>query len=188
MTARSTTRDQQIRALAEVGHSNAHIARSLGISPSAVTSARRRLGLPAVVRHTPTVEEQFAANTRLTDDGHLIWTGAYQRGTLPVLNHQPAARIAWRLTHGTDPVGTVRVTCEQPGCVAHLGDADTRRRHRTALRYITGGKALPDTCGGGHDQNTHGRLTPDGHARCGECLRLDKQRARDRIKQKEAAA
>jgi hypothetical protein len=188
VTAHSTTRDQQIRALAETGHSNTHIARALGISPSGVTSARRRLQLPAATRRTPTVEEQFAANTR-SEGGHLLWTGAYQRGTLPILNHQPATRIAWRITHGTDPVGTVTVACGQHGCIQpdHLQDAATRRRHRTALRYIAGGKALPDTCGNGHNQGAHGRLTPDGYRRCGECMRLDKQRSRTRTK-KEAAA
>jgi hypothetical protein len=185
MTARSTTRDQQIRDLAAAGHSNAHIAARLGISPSGVTSARRRLGLPAVTRHAPTVEEQFAAHTRVTDDDHLVWTGAYQRGTLPVLNHTPAARIAWRLTHGADPVGKVHATCDQPGCLKHLEDAATRQRHRTALRYITSGRALPDTCGNGHDQGVHGRLTPDGHTRCKVCERLGQQRARAR---QEAAA
>lgn len=177
-------RDQRIRDLATTGHRNQEIAAIVGISPSGVKVARRRLGLPPAeyTRSRPTHEQIFHTRTQTTDDGHLTWTGTTENGT-PVISHTPAAHIAWRLHHGVDPVGHVRRTCDHDGCVlaTHLEDATTRNRHRAALRAITGRTSLPDHCTRGHRGQI--RLDPDGHPHCATCTRDDKRRGR----QQEAA-
>lgn len=188
MTAAGSTRyihDEQIRALVQAGRSNQEIARRLGVHRNTVVNGRRRLGLSrhdlsATKRRVthllqPTLELTWRIRTQPTSDGHLLWTGAAARnGEQPFLkfrgeSHQ-AARVAWRLHHGTEPVGLVRVTCGQPLCVRaeHLTDTATRQRHNTALRYILGIGSVQDTCHRGHDPKQQ-RVDPDGYAYCNAC-------------------
>jgi hypothetical protein len=78
--------------------------------------------------------EAWAARTRATADGHLIWTGASNTRGMLILEFegrtQSARRLAFRLRTGKQPVGKVRSTCDQPACVAprHVEDAEGRAR------------------------------------------------------------
>lgn len=132
-------------------------------------------------RKYPTIEAAWWANTQPTDDGHLLWTASTARGAScgsPVLHYgartHAANRIAYRIHNGREPLGTVRATCEQRGCVlpAHVDDTSGRQRLHGQLRAITGMGRLPEACRrSGHDQAIEGRVDKHGHAYCAACHR-----------------
>lgn len=166
--------DDELRAVAH--HTNAELARRYGVSTTTIYRWRTSLGLPPAAtgprgrhRDTRSPAELLAANTRTSGD-HLIWTGRRHpdRGT-PVLSrhgrHLSGRRLAWLVTHGTEPARALHVTCDQPLCVAHLREATpydsksydrayreanrdamndrqrARRRDARILAAITGGAA-----------------------------------------------
>ncbi|WP_399087980.1 hypothetical protein ACGH2B_12385 [Streptomyces sp. BBFR2] len=116
----------------------------------------------------------FAARTRATEGGHRQWTagsltahgvGRFQhRGTA-----YTAARAAFVLRTGRQPVGQVRPTCGIPHCCApeHVDDRATRQRDRAALAAIIGMAHRPPSCE--HDQDVHGRHRANGKRYCDMC-------------------
>ncbi|MFF1792641.1 hypothetical protein ACFVXQ_00110 [Kitasatospora sp. NPDC058263] len=89
----------------------------------------------------PSPEAKLNALSAPTEGGHQRWTGPMD-GQHPLLKHggrrYSVLALAFRQHHGRDPIGTVRVGCDLPGCVAgaHLDDAPARARLRTALAAI----------------------------------------------------
>lgn len=160
------------------GLSNAAIGRRLHMERQTVGRMRRHLGIPNVPAQPLTLGQKWAARTRPVDGGHLDWTGERQTvsGT-PVLRYWPdtytAARIAFRIRTGRDPVGYARSECGRKHCVApaHVDDTAIRQRDREALRLIGGSGQRPAMCIHGHDQTAHGRYEADGRAYCHQCKR-----------------
>ena len=158
------------------GLSNKEVGRRLRMDPHTVARLRRTHGIPDVVASLPTLEEKWASKTRPVDGGHLEWTGS--RGTsagTPVLAYRgavlTAARIAFRIAHGREPVGQAKAECTMRHCVApgHVLDTPGRVANRERLRLLMGMGARPDRCARGHDQAGHGRVQPDGVAYCAAC-------------------
>jgi hypothetical protein len=180
--ARNATRDQIADAL-RAGLSNSAVVRQLRCDKKRVQALRAELGLPATPAQPVTLQQKWAARTRLVDGGHLEWTGSRQgpSGT-PVMVYSghmyTAARIAYRIKHGRDPEGYALPACDMAHCVApdHQDDETDRARTREQLRYLTGGHERPATCGHDHDQAEHGRYGPTGVAYCEAC-KADRRRA-----------
>lgn len=130
-----------VAELLHAGYGDRTIARQLGVSIGSVTRARTLLRLPKARRgHKPaaTVEDMYWRRAQPLDDGHYQWTGHITNKGTPVVHFggrsdrkvHTAYRIAYRIRHGTDPLGHVHPTCGRPGCVApdHLTDSATAPR------------------------------------------------------------
>lgn len=119
----------------------------------------------------------FYARTEPFPGGHLAWTGARDSHGTAVLTQRStgrftALRLAFVIGHGAEPVGRVQAGCGHEGCVApdHVDDLARRQRDRAALRVVLGTRTRPAVCRrAGHDQNVHGRITPDGRNHCNAC-------------------
>jgi hypothetical protein len=169
----------RVRELAAAGQSTAAIARELGMDRRDVRKVRAAAGIPALPGGGPqplTVEEKWRQRTRPIGSGHLEWAGETATGSgTPVMRHSghtyTAARIAYRIQHGTEPAGRVGPGCGMPHCVApaHQDDTARQQRDRAALRIVMGSAERPATCRHGHDQSMHGALLPDGRAYCTRC-------------------
>lgn len=115
----------------------------------------------------------FAARTRAADGGHREWAagtntravGRFQHAGVPYT----AARAAFVIRTGRQPVGPVRAACGRSGCVepGHVDDRATRERDRAALAAITGIAHRPPSCS--HDPAVHGRHRADGRRYCDAC-------------------
>lgn len=128
---------------------------------------------PAAPSATPAgLAKAFAARTRATDDGHREWTGKPSTGG-GRFRHQgrdyTAARAAFILRTGREPVGTVRPVCDRAKCCdpAHVDDQAARQRDRAALAAVTGMSHRPPSCD--HDQAEHGRHRANGKRYCNAC-------------------
>ncbi|MCT2591100.1 hypothetical protein LHJ74_14480 [Streptomyces sp. N2-109] len=180
----NATKDE-IAALLREGLSNNIIAAQLRCDRARVSRIRRDLGIPNVRPQPLTLEQVWATHTRPVRGGHLEWLGERQsQSGTPTMRYreQPftAARIAFRIRTGRDPLGYARAECGIPHCVApeHMDDTAARLRTREQLRYLTGGQERPAQCRHGHDQDAHGRYGPDGTAYCQACNREQKRKAR----------
>lgn len=86
-------------------------------------------------------EAKLAALTEPVDGGHVRWTGPMD-GPHPLLKHDgrrwPVSTLAFRQRYGREPIGTVRVGCDFPGCLAgaHLDDTPARAAHRAAYAAL----------------------------------------------------
>ena len=174
MTRRTHDTDTDVAELLDQGLNQQQVADRLGMSPSGVSRARKRLGINP---HTApaTIEDAWRAKTNPTDDGHLLWTGPRGAKGQLIVTHKgrqhSAQRVAFRIQHGRDPEGVVRITCDRDGCVhpEHTEDTATRQRNHLALRYIQGRTAMPEACPAGHDMAVHGHIDSGGDARCRAC-------------------
>ncbi|WBP92206.1 hypothetical protein [Kitasatospora cathayae] len=170
------TKVEPARALLRAGLSNSAIARQLRMDKHDVAKLRAEMGLANVPAQPLTVEQKWRQRVRELPGGHLEWTGERQRtsGT-PVMRHSgqcyTAARIAYRIQHGSDPAGHAAPGCGLTHCVApgHIDDTARRQRDRAALRIVLGSPQRPSRCRHGHDQAEHGRFGPDGVAYCAAC-------------------
>lgn len=177
-SARAAVTVEQITALLRQRLSDAEVARRLGCDRHRVGQVRRALGLPPVPLQPLTLEQKWGARTRPVEGGHLEWTGERQStsGT-PVLRYREkaytAARIAFRIRYGREPVGYCAAECGRQHCVApdHVEDEPGRARVREQLRYLEGRRQRANWCVQGHDQSEHGKWSPDGGAYCGACAR-----------------
>ncbi|MFI7010005.1 hypothetical protein [Streptomyces sp. NPDC050145] len=169
--------DAVARLLRE-GLSNTEIGRRLHADKHVVGRIRSELGLPSIVQRVPSLEEKWAANTRVVDGGHVEWTGS--RGTCsgtPVMKYRgkscAPAGVAFRMRTGRDPQGYVTATCERKHCVApdHVQDEVERAAARIALRP---GPPPSGKCRWGHSWAQYVRYEPDGTAYCDRCKYLSK--------------
>jgi hypothetical protein len=106
---------------------------------------------PGRPRAHASAEDVYRIHAIPTTQGHVRWTGpttSYHR--TPVVNHGPASesayRIAFRMHHGRNPEGIVRIVCGTKHCVAgaHLEDAVIRQaRNVPRLRKKPGPKGVP---------------------------------------------
>lgn len=171
------TRAEIVRAL-RTRRSDSAISRDLGCDRHRVTAIRQSLGLPRVSNQPLTLQQKWASFTRPAGGGHVEWTGERQStsGT-PVMRYREkpytAARVAFIVKYGREPVGYTFAECGMRHCVApdHVDDEPGRARAREQLRYLTGRGERPDVCVAGHDQSAHGRYEADGRAYCAACKR-----------------
>lgn len=148
--------------LLRAGKSVRETVATTGASRRAVTALRDHLALPVhPPGHTPaTTAEVIAARTRPGSDGHLLWTGPKRPDdSVPLVHHQGAQRTAyhlvWYLHTGAWPSGILRITCDEPGCVAfehlletpHLTMADSVTS-LDKLRQMIDDRTEPDEPGG----------------------------------------
>ncbi|MER6976014.1 hypothetical protein [Streptomyces carpinensis] len=119
---------------------DAEVAERLGCRESFVARVRRELGMePWPVRANTGVRwprrdahevseetrQRFFEQRKVTDDGHRRWLGRHLKDGTPLfVSGQTAYRVAFRIGHGQDPIGQIRVECEMPHCVegGHLSD------------------------------------------------------------------
>ncbi|MFD7590661.1 hypothetical protein ACFV84_35085 [Kitasatospora sp. NPDC059811] len=172
------------RDLLTAGLSDSAIARQLHVDKHDVAKLRAEMGLANVPAQPLTVEQKWRQRVRELPGGHLEWTGERATGSgTPVMRHSgnayTAARIAFRIKHGTDPQGYAAPGCGTRHCVApdHIDDLPRRQRDRAALRLVLGAPQRPTHCRRGHDQAGHGQLLPDGTAYCARCSADRKQSA-----------
>lgn len=139
------------RVLEEETISDAELAYRLGCKKAFVARVRADLGQPPrplpPIDSTLTIEQRFYKLAALRPGGHRAWLGRKTRDGVPLYDHfLTAARVAFRLTHGREPVGQVRVACLMKHCVEgfHLTDKTMRdaaeqpsRDHAEATRART---------------------------------------------------
>ncbi|MFI2434739.1 hypothetical protein [Streptomyces sp. NPDC018693] len=121
---------ENIRRLLEAETiSDVELAYRLGCRRGIVAQTRAGMGLPpmplpADLDHM-TPELVVMMNALLTSGGHRRWNGRRTRDGVPLVDHfTTAARVVFRMTHGREPEGQVRVGCAIKHCVegSHLVD------------------------------------------------------------------
>lgn len=178
-TPPNASREQIIAALRE-GKSVYRIVRDLHVDRARVRRIRDEIGQPVYTRpeENRTIEDKWRLYAKPIDGGHMEWTG--ERGmsaNTPLVSfkerHHSAAAVAFKIRTGRDPQGYAMADCGMKHCVApdHVEDEPGRRRNREQLRYLLGGRPLPEKCKAGHDQRVHGRIGTDGDAYCNTCKR-----------------
>lgn len=140
------TTDKTIVALLRIGLSTRQIREQTRADYGRIARVRRQHKLPVFPYRPPTrtIDEALALYTEHHGDGHLRWTGP-TRGRTPVFESEGArynARVVLFRRHwGRDPLGYVRTTCTEPGCIAgvHLADDIARTAGLTtadAIAYL----------------------------------------------------
>lgn len=174
---------QAITALLRDGLSNTAIGQQLHCDRHAVAAIRKTLDLPNVVQQPLSLEQKWVTFARQLPGGHVEWTG--ERGTssgTPLLRYKEesytAARVAFRIGYGREPIGYAFADCGVQHCVApgHVEDEPMRNRTREQLRYLGGGPEHKTQCSHGHDLFVHVRYEPDGVAYCSACKSIAKGR------------
>ncbi len=113
--------------------------------PTAIgdNAADRAPGYRPQVRHD-TPEAKLAALAQPAEDGHLTWPGPVTCRGLPLLTlggrHFTAARVAFRVHYGREPIGQVLPACGLRTCLAgdHLDDRPARERLAAAMAALEG--------------------------------------------------
>jgi hypothetical protein len=117
--------------------SDVEAAYLLGCKRSFVAHVRRELRLPAMP--LPPMDGKVPPEVRLmlgsvlTSGGHRHWYGRRTRDGVPLIDaHTTAQRLAFRLEHGREAEGNVRVNCRKKHCVegSHLSDRRMREEAR----------------------------------------------------------
>lgn len=156
---------QRVRELAAAGTSTLAIARTLHMDRGDVRKVRNAAGYPVDTAARPrlSLDAAWRTHVRPADGGHLEWTGSRQSSSgTPVMRYRgrthTAARIAYRIKHGTDPIGYALPGCGTAHCVApdHITDTATTRAHTAPrARYDTAEEklaALTRTAADGHTE------------------------------------
>lgn len=138
-----TTPDSTIVALLRTGLSTREIRDQTRADYGRIAYIRRRHQLPVPKYRPPTrtIGEGLALHTEHHGDGHLRWTGP-TRGRTPMLfaegERYNARAVIFRRHWGRDPLGYIRTTCTEPGCIAgmHLADDIARTAGLTAAEAI----------------------------------------------------
>lgn len=111
-----------------------------------VARVRSELKAPAYRRGKrstgQTLQQAFKARTEPVGGGHMLWVGRVSSAGVPVLSwrgeHTTAARVAFTIDTGREPVGNVRPTCTYPGCIAPGHVADRPMREALAVTLPDG--------------------------------------------------
>lgn len=128
-------KDRRVAELLREGASYSEITAETGVGAPTISRVRKQEGLPTAKgrngQPARSKAEGIAANVEAYGDGHARWTG-------PMTGHMPqlcaegdrfnARHEIFAAHHGQPPVGYVRTSCEEAGCIAgaHLID-DTAR-------------------------------------------------------------
>lgn len=123
--------------------SDSELAVRLLCPPGFIARVRHDLGMPSFPIPEPDTRiarppleaerEQFEAQSIVTADGHRAWIGRHTEDGVPLFSAGITAyRMAFRLQHGEEPEGYVRVECVVDRCVEglHLSDRLMRERAR----------------------------------------------------------
>jgi hypothetical protein len=163
----SHPKTETITLLLAAGLTNIKIADRLLMDRRTVSRIRHDLGVPNCPTHPRalTLEEKWHAKARPLTDGHVEWTGQCEgvRG-VPVLKHTgkgtTAARVAFRMHNGRDPIGHAKPGCGMRRCVAPAHQIDTAGRRpvrcsgrRAGVRYLNAAAKFAALT----------QPTPDGH-------------------------
>lgn len=124
------------------------IKAEVGVSTATISRIRQQRNIPKATRTRPsrTVAETFALYAEPYGEGHARWTGPIS-GRVPVLfgdgRSHNARRVAFCTRYGRAPVGYVRASCEESGCLAgdHLTDDVIRERTDATYEAIFGGSS-----------------------------------------------
>ncbi|MET9099988.1 hypothetical protein [Streptomyces antibioticus] len=169
-------KDAEIRALLRAGRSGNAVALELGVDRAAVRRIRAEAGIPTPPVQPLSLEEKWAAHTRMLEGGHREWTGErVGKSRTPVMRYREKSyspfAIAFRQRTGRDPVGQAKAECDLHQCVApeHVEDEPGRTRLREQLSLVMGRAPRKPRCRRGHDQAEHGRYSPDGVPYCQTC-------------------
>ncbi|MEV0112336.1 hypothetical protein AB0H77_03630 [Streptomyces sp. NPDC050844] len=135
--------DHVVVELIRAGLTTREIREQTRADYSRIARVRRDHKLPVFGYRPPTrtVDEALALHTEHHGDGHLRWTGP-TRGRTPMLfaegTRGSARAVIFRRHWGRDPLGYIRTTCTEPGCIAgaHLADDIARTAGLTAAEAI----------------------------------------------------
>ncbi|MFE0270840.1 hypothetical protein ACFWZY_01670 [Streptomyces sp. NPDC058992] len=134
-----------VAELLHAGLANEEIARRTGVSTRVVADARRVLGLPNRQSHA-SLEQALLGRSRAVEGGHREWTGPTYRNMQHFKfggRRYLAARAAFIVRWGREPVGVVAPGCGVAACVApeHVEDRPMRHRNRATYEAIFGGSS-----------------------------------------------
>jgi len=180
-------RPDTVRELVTQGLSDVQIGRRLGVTATTVRRYRLRLDLPANSGPTTLADKlsKFSDPNPDPVTGCVLWTGRVNAGGTPTIRHNGreymAARVAFTLATGREPVGHVMAECGNSGCVAeaHVLDQPSRLGWRLALRAAAGMPEPWDECRWGHRWDGHGRITRDLEIYCRTCQAAREHRPRE---------
>jgi len=117
-----------VRILEQHEVSDAELAYRLGCKRDLVARARSSLGqapMPLPPMDVLTPETRVMISAVLTAGGHRRWIGRRSSDGVPLLDaHTTVGRVAFRMAHGREPEGIVRVSCPIKHCCegSHLTD------------------------------------------------------------------
>ncbi|WP_328434509.1 hypothetical protein [Streptomyces sp. NBC_00425] len=121
--------------------SDAELAWRFGVTRDVVTRVRADLHLPEFLVPSPMSKLSPEAIVTVHSvsvqggAGHCKWIGLRSNQRVPLIDFRTSAlRVAFRMFHGREPEGMVRVTCVMKRCVAgaHLGDRPMREAAKAA--------------------------------------------------------
>ena len=174
---------EEIVRLIRTGMTDRDITAQVHCGKGVVGRTRRMLGIPPRPRKTTKADKYRARITEPDSNGHVFWTGRLSTRGAGVFTHRdanyPAARVAFELRAGREPVGMVKAECGEPSCVAgaHLADEIERRTVRGQERALYGLSPQPWTeCPQGHPWDTCGRFEPNLSVYCTACTTNRKKR------------
>ncbi|WP_435218360.1 WhiB family transcriptional regulator [Streptomyces sp. bgisy034] len=128
-------KDRRVAEMLRAGASYSEITAETGVGAPTISTIRKREGLPTAKgrngQPARSKAEAIAANVEPYGEGHARWTGP-MTGRMPQLSAEGdrfnARHEVFAAHHGRRPVGYVRTSCAEDGCIAgaHLVD-DTLR-------------------------------------------------------------
>lgn len=125
---------------------------------------RRRMARKANQGPARTVADVYAASTKATTGGHVIWTG-HPNTSIGGVSYSPN-RLAWAATQAGEPVGAVTRYCGVKGCVAHLNDQPGRIARLGLKQPDPNDPSTRPECGTRHGYQMHLRR---GEPTCKYC-------------------
>ena len=126
------------------GESDVELAYRLGCKRGLICRARASLGMPPfplpVMDPGLTDVQRVMIGAVLTSGGHRRWVGRVTGDGVPILDHRTTvARVMFRMVHGREPEGVVRVGCLRKHCVEGTHLTDKRIRDERAALDATAG-------------------------------------------------
>ncbi|MDX3024050.1 hypothetical protein [Streptomyces acidiscabies] len=126
-----------IADLLREGATTAQVRARIGASNSTIGMVRRALGLATrrPGKAPVTITEALARHTQEQPDGHTHWTGPRCDGQPQLWSrgrYHSVRRVLFASHHGRAPDGWLRVTCDQPACIAGAHLSDRRIREQRA--------------------------------------------------------
>ncbi|MFJ2007043.1 WhiB family transcriptional regulator [Streptomyces chartreusis] len=137
-------KDRRVAELLRAGASYSEITAETGVGAPTISKIRKQEGLPTSKgrngQPARSKAEGLAANVEPYGDGHARWTGP-TAGRMPMLYAEGdrfnARHEIFAAHHGRPPVGYVRTSCEEDGCIASAHLIDDTARDTPAEEPVT---------------------------------------------------